>query len=302
MSFHRHIWPALVILVLPCNLAIGDAPGETYHSTASEVRISFFAIDEHNRAVDRLQREDFAVVDDSWVIRDFRSFSRTDETVLELVALLDASESVEPRFAAGIHEVLQLVSNNQPVSDDSVSVLSFTGTHPAIICSGNCRSSSAEARLLALHATGATPLFDALAFAGDFITYRRTAGVKPVLILFSDGDDTISRSSAAEALEAVIASDAPIYSVDLGSPDRISEGSRRLKAMSEATGGRYFRIGDGADAVLNAVIEDLHASYVVSYQLPNHQVGFHSLRILPTHNLNLRFYCRNGYYYENSIH
>ena len=301
MSFNRHIWLTLVILILPCNLAIGSAPGETYRSSASEVRISFFATDERNQAIDQLQKEDFAVIDNSWVIRDFRSFSRADETVLDLLVLLDASESVGPRFDATIQHTLQLISNAQLVSGDSLSLVSFSGTHASVICSGNCRSSSAEANVRALRATGATPLFDALAFAGDFMTRRHTAGIKPVLILFSDGDDTISRNSAAEALEAVIASDAPIYSVDLGSPDRVSEGSKRLQAMSDATGGRYFRIGDGADAVLNAVIEDLHASYVVTYQLPNHLPGFHSLRILPTHNLNLRFYCRNGYYYENSL-
>jgi len=301
MSLHRHIWLALAILVLPCNVAIGRAPEETYYSTASEVRISFFATDEHDRALEHLQKEDFAVVDDSWVIRDFRSFTRADETVLDVVVLVDASESVEPRFAAAMREVLRLTSDNRPASVDNLSVLSFSGIHPAVICSGDCRSSSGEARLGGLHPTGATPLFDALAFAGDFITEHRRSGAKPVLILFSDGDDNISRKSAAEGLEAVVASGAAIYSVDLGYGDRVSEGSRRLKAMSEATGGRYFRVEDGVEAVQRAVLDDFHASYVVTYQLPNHQPGFHSLRILPTHNLSLRFYCRNGYYYENSV-
>jgi hypothetical protein len=134
-------------------------------------------------------------------------------------------------------------------------------------------------------------------FAADFIAHRRTAGVKPVLILFSDGDDTVSRASAGDALEAVIASNALLYAVDLGNPENPSNGGRILQQMSEATGGRYFH--EGGANVLKAVIEDLHASYVVTYQLPNHRVGFHSLRILPTHNLNLRFHCRNGYSYEN---
>jgi len=304
MLSHRHNWPALVIPLLPCILAIGNAndfPSETYRSIASEVRISFFATDEHNRSVDTVRKEDFAVVDTGLVIRNFRSFSRSDETTLDLVAVVDASESVASRFRMGMHDVLQLVSQDQPVSDDRISVLSFSGIQPTVICSGNCRGSAAETRLLALHAAGATPLFDALAFGADFISHRRTPGVKPVLILFSDGDDTVSRTSAGDALDKVIASNALIYSVDLGNPESPSDGSRILQRVSEATGGRYFPIREGAANVLKAVIEDLHASYVVTYQLPNHRVGFHSLRILPTHNLNLRFHCRNGYYYEKTI-
>jgi hypothetical protein len=37
---------------------------------------------------------------------------------------------------------------------------------------------------------------------------------------------------------------------------------------------------------------------VVSYALPSRQKGFHSLRILPKHNLNLQFHSRKGYYYD----
>ena len=75
-----------------------------------------------------------------------------------------------------------------------------------------------------------------------------------------------------------------------------------LRRVSDATGGRYFHLRssqqDGAAAVLSAVLEDLRASYVVTYDLPGHQAGFHSLRLLPTHNLNFTFQSRNGYYYE----
>lgn len=81
-------------------------------------------------------------------------------------------------------------------------------------------------------------------------------------------------------------------------------GSMFLRQVSEATGGRYFSLhsskSGSAATVLNAVLEDLRASYVVTYDLPSHQVGFHSLRLLPTHNPNLKFHSRKGYHYEPS--
>ncbi|MGO9123664.1 MAG: VWA domain-containing protein [Terriglobales bacterium] len=307
MLSHRHNWLALAVLLLPGILAIGisnDLPSARYRSAAAEVRIPFFATDEDGRSIDTVNKEDFAVVDNELVVRNFRSFSRSGETALDIVAVVDVSESVAPRLRVGMHDVLQLLSHNQPVSDDRsddrISVMSFAGGQPAVICSGNCRGPAAQSRLVALQAAGATRLFDAVAFGADFISHRGAPGVKPVLILFSDGDDTSSRTSLGEALQAAIASNAAIYSVDLGNPENPSDGSRILQQMSEATGGRYFPIHQGAASVLKDVIEDLHASYVVTYQLPSLRPGFHSLRLLPAHNLNLKFHCRNGYYYENS--
>ena len=295
---------ALLLFLFPGLAFAGsskDLPAGAYHSTVSEVRITFFATDQNNHLVDKIGKDDFAVVDHGIVVRDFRSLVQSDETALDVVAMVDASESVAPHFPGTINEVLQLVSQKQLANDDNISVVSFGGLHAAVICSRSCRNAGAEQRLLAVRATGATPLFDALAYGADLIASRQTAGVRPVLILFSDGDDTISKTSGRDALAAVIASEALLYTVDLNKPASASNGSVALQQMAEATGGRYFPAGEGAVHALQAALEDLRASYVVTYQPPSHAVGFHSLRILPKHDLKLRFHCRNGYYYENPI-
>jgi len=48
------------------------------------------------------------------------------------------------------------------------------------------------------------------------------------------------------------------------------------------------------------VIDDLHSARVVTYRLPKFGSDFHSIRILPTHNLKLQFRCRRGYYSRSS--
>jgi VWFA-related protein len=288
-----------------------DASGlPTYRSTVSEVRVTFFATDENNHPVATLTKSDFAVVDNERVVRNFRSFMHTDETSLDVVALVDLSESVAPRCRVAMSDVLQLVAREQSIPDDNISVLSFGGTfggiHPAILCSSGCRASDSMSRLLAVKSGGTTPLFDALIFGADFISHHRRAGARPVIILFSDGNDTISLHSAREALAAVLDEGALIYSVDMGTSENQTSGSTFLRQVSDATGGRYFSPHffqqDGAATILNAVLEDLRASYVVTYALPSHQVGFHSLRLLPTHNLDLTFHSRDSYYYEPSGH
>lgn len=292
----------LLFLLLSGSVFAGTAevPAATYHATTSEVHVRFFTTDGKNRPVDNVQTDDFAIVDGDTVIREFRSLSRSDETGLELLIMVDASESVAPRFKAIIDEVLKFVAQKQVAGDD-VSVASFAGLHPSVICAGDCRSDAARQSLLALKPAGATPLFDALEYGARFISGRRTPGLRPVVILFSDGDDTISMSSAEDALQALIDSGALLNTIDVNKPGDFSDGSAALQRMAETTGGRSFSIREGAENVLKSILEDLQASYLVTYPLPSTIAGFHTLRMLPKRNLNLRFHCRNGYYYGTKI-
>jgi len=109
MLAHRHIRSALVLLSVAIALlastyaSAADDPSRssgspTYRSTVSEVRVTFFATDENNHALATLTSSDFAVVDNELVVRNFRSFAHSEETALDVVALVDLSESVAPRF------------------------------------------------------------------------------------------------------------------------------------------------------------------------------------------------------------
>ncbi len=310
----------LALLALTAVAAAEDRPDSaalpTYRSTVSEVRVTFFATDENNHARAALTPSDFAVVDGETVVRNFRSFAHSEETSLDLVVLVDLSASVALRFRAAVGDVLQLVAREQSLENDNLAVLSFGGTQdtrgtlrqttsgiwPAVLCSSGCHASDSVAKLQAVENGGVTPLFDALIFAADFIEQHRRAGSRPVLILFSDGADTISLHSASEALRAAQDAGVLIYSVDIGGS--ATPGGVFLRRVADATGGRYFSprfsMNDGAAALFDAVLEDLRASYVVTYDLPSHQAGFHALRLLPTHNLNLTFHSRGGYNYEPS--
>ncbi len=313
----------------------------TFHSTVSEVRVTFFATDQ-GRTLPTLSASDFAIVDGDRVVRNFRSFNHSDETSLDVVVLVDMSESIAPRFRATIRDVLQLLAREQSIPDDNLSILSFGGSSeatppdnlarpsstattssgttahtsatlvPTVLCSDGCRTADSASRIQSAKSSGTTPLYDALIFGSDFLTRQHRSPARSVLILFSDGDDTISLHSSHDALRSALDSGALIYAVDMGSTPRQSShhlaetyGADFLQQLAEQTGGRYFSPqasqSDGAATVLTAVLDDLHASYVVTYELPTHQSGFHSLRLLPTHNLNLTFHNRTGYIYESSL-
>ena len=283
----------------PANPARNDPSMAAYRTTVSEVRVTFFVTDANNHSVDLVDRSDFAVVDDDLVVREFRSVARAEKTALDLAVLIDASASISSSLPTIMGQVRQLVRHQQ-TTNDSTSVVAFAGLNPDLLCAQDCGSAEANNRLNALEPSGLTPLFDALAYSATLVSDRHQTGTRPVVILFSDGHDTISKTSAQEALRAVIGSGALLYAIDLNTAGSSSYGSGALQRMAEATGGRTFSLPE-SDQVLETVLEDLRTSYVVTYQLPGSRVGYHSLRILPKHNLNLRFHCRSGYYYGTSV-
>ena len=274
LSLRYYALSAVILLLLTGAALAGspnDPPNLTYRSTSSEVRISFFATDSNNHPVGapnegELKRKDFVVVDNGMVIRDFRSLMRSNETALDIVVMIDASESVSGRFQTTVQDVLQLIAQDSMASDHNLSVVSFAGLKSAVLCTEDCRSANAKEKLLSVTAVGATPLYEALAYSADFISARRTAGVRPVLLLFSDGQDTISKISVQQAMQAVISSGALLYAVDTGNQGDNPRASALLQRMAESSGGRYFSGDENAAGVVQSALEDLRASYVVSYR------------------------------------
>ena len=294
-------WTLSILLLCPATSwgAAGDPPEFTYRANATEVRLTFSALDQNNHGVATLQASDFAVVDKDVIVRNFQSFKRSDWTKLEIAVLVDASESVTPHFGREIADTLDLVSQTTGVPDENLSIFSFHGLEPAQVCAGNCRASHAADRLPAARPGGLTPLFDTIAFASDFLAHRGDSHAEKILIVFSDGDDTISRNSLSDAIDSAQQSEVQIYCINLNNSAPLARGAAVLYNLASASGGRYFPPQTGATEALNVILEGFRATYTITYRPPSHASGFHTLRILPTHNLNLQFRSRSGYNYPN---
>ncbi len=106
----------------------------------------------------------------------------------------------------------------------------------------------------------ATALGDALGLALKQV--RPDASLRPVIIVFSDGDSTAGQMKVAEALAAAQALKVKIYSVAIGS-DLFASASRpqpvnpdpSLRQLAEASGGKFYVAADGRS--LQAVIADI---------------------------------------------
>ena len=296
----RRSWPILSILLFWAGSApavSGDQPDLTYRTGTNEVRLIFSATDQNNHGVATLKSNDFAVVDTGFIVRDYQSFTRTDYSRLEISILIDSSDSITPEYRREISDALTLLSDSAGVPEENISLLTFQGTKPALLCSGDCRSSNAAGKLPASHSGGLTPLFDSIVFASDLMAQRGAPKTEKVLLVFSDGNDTISLRSLADARDSAVAHNLQIYGIAQDRSRGYSPGTQTLCALATATGGRCFKTESGAACALNLILEDFRASYIVSYRLPTHARGFHTVQILPTHNPSLKFRSRSGYYY-----
>ena len=299
----RRAWPTFLLLLLwtgSSPAVSGDQPEFTYRTNANEVRLTFSATDQNDHGVATLQATDFAVVDKGFIVRDFQSFTRSDYTKLEIAIVLDSSESMSPRFRTEIAGVLDLLAKTYGVPEDNISLLSFLDSRPCLLCAGNCVASQMAEKLPSARTGGLTPLYDTMVLASELLAKRGDAQTEKVLVLFSDGQDTISRNSASDALDALMTHDIRMYGIDMGNPVAPLPGARMLRAFSAASGGRYLSAQDGASRAINIILEGYRASYTVSYRLPTHARGFHNVQILPTHNVQLQFRSRSGYYYPNT--
>ena len=296
----RHCIRALVFLAsVAFAFAADDAPKADYHADVEEVRLTFFATDQDHHPVAAVKEKDFVVVDQDLVVRNFNSFRRAVWTDLDVAVILDSSESAATQFKQEVAGALRLMTRSPEIPERSFSLISFRASTPALICSGNCRAATAASPVV-MQAGALTPLFDSVVLATAVISQRANPHSKKALVLFSDGEDTISRNGAADALAAALANDIPIYAVDLNRGGHSPAGTALLQKLAGTTGGRYFVLEHDPSQALDAVLADFHAAYTVTYRVPDRTAGFHSVRILPTHNLNLHFHCRSGYDYSAS--
>ena len=106
-----------------------------------------------------------------------------------------------------------------------------------------------------------------------------------MLVVVSDGDDTVKTSTYAQALEEALRGEVMIYSlIDVpieASAGRDTGGEHALITLAEQTGGKYFYVADGGlDKAFEKVSDDLRTQYLLGYYPHNQEPGriFHRIR------------------------
>ena len=270
----------LIILVLLSTVAAPAQDDKPLRLDVKLVNLFVNVTDKTGAIVGQLTQEDFKVFEDGRP-QKIALFERQSEMPLDLTLAIDTSSStykdrgIEQQAAKKfVHALIR--------QQDSMSVLQFN-TYVTELASFTNNLSQIDRGLDRMRGAGGTALYDAI-YLGS-----RSLGKKDgrkVLILVTDGGDTVKGTSYSEALEQALRNEVMIYSIiDVpieASAGRDIGGEHALITLSEQTGGKYFYAFEGGlDKAFERVSEDLRTQYLIGYYPRNQEPGrdFHRIEI-----------------------
>jgi Ca-activated chloride channel family protein len=272
--------------------------GDVVRVDSNLVIIPASVVDFRGRAITDLRVEDFELRVDGEV-KPVSDLSRA-ETPVHVALLFDNSASLssarEFEKQAAVRFFKSVV---RPIDRAAVYAISTTPTLAQGLTNDVPRLVQTIERFG--KPEGATALFDALTQAAD---YMRPLTGRKVLVLVSDGTDTVSDASFDDAVNRALRAECQVYVVqtrqveDPNLHDTISE--QRMSKIAEQTGGAVFvpQTVEDLDAVFTQISLDLSQQYLLSYypqdERKDKYFRFIALRVKTRPNLRVR--ARKGFY------
>ncbi|MCU1259163.1 MAG: von Willebrand factor, type, partial [Bryobacterales bacterium] len=205
-EIHRRSW---------LRLSVGIAAGPALFAQEADIRVDVRLVrvlatvkDGAGSLIGDLSRQDFAVLDNG-VDQKIAVFERRTEQPLSVSLLVDTSGSTAKDLKYEVDSVTRflhaLFAEGNP--EDRVSLYSFN--YEVVQQSSFTRSENGlERKLRQLHGEAGTALYDAIYLAARELEKRQG---RKVMLIVTDGGDTVSAKDYHAALNAAQLADAVIY-------------------------------------------------------------------------------------------
>jgi Ca-activated chloride channel homolog len=261
-------WISLFVglLLLPLVLVAGQQP--TFRTGTQLVPVHVTVTDADRRLVPDLEQQDFEIYDNG--VRQDIAFFQSEAQPITVVVMLDTSLSMALHFdllkSAAEQFLIRLLPDDRATVgafNDKIQFASdFTGDRDQLIASLND-----------LGFGNPTRLYDAVdASIGQLggIEGRR------VVLVFTDGVDTASKTSLGPVLERARSEEIMVYVIGLETEMVVdgrrirSRPDRGLRRLAEETGGGHFVLKRTADLgpTFTRVAQELHSQYVLGFAPP----------------------------------
>jgi Ca-activated chloride channel homolog len=270
------------------------------------VNVFVTVTDEHGAPISNLQKTNFALMEDGKP-QTISVFDKESALPLSIVLDIDTSLSTRKdlplemtsarRFAHAILrpvDALSLYGFNEIVSE----VVPFTSDARVI-----------DRGIDHIRLGAATALYDAL-YLGSHALIPRVG--RKVMVVITDGGDTVSKVNYKEAVRAAQEAEAIVYSIIVvpieASAGRDTGGEHALIQISEDTGGKYFYATSLSelDQAFQKISDELRTQYLLAYY-PSERLAdsdFRRIQVsvdgLPTGS-DFKVRHRTGYYTSKSF-
>ncbi len=275
--FLRRAGGWLPLVLLPLSMPAQEI---TLHMDVKLVNVFVNVTDRNGAIVGGLTREDFALAEDGRP-QQIAVFERQSELPLNLTLAIDTSGSVQKDMAVEA-DAARRFAHALLRPQDRMSVLQFA-TFVRELTPFTNKLGQIDRALGELRSDWATSLYDATCLGSERLGGKEG---RKVLVLVTDGDDTASKATYANALEEALRNEVMIYSIiDVpieASAGRDLGGEHALITLAEETGGKSFYVKDGGlDKAFARVSEDLRTEYLLGYYPHNQLKGvrFHRIQV-----------------------
>ncbi len=267
-----------------------------FRGVTETVAVYASVIDRYGELVQDLDRNDFVVEDDGRR-QELTVFVKGLQPITAVV-LVDTSASMTLNLELARTAAEQFVIRMLP--GDQVRVGSFSDRLDLSRSFTSDRDELLKALREDLHIGNPTELWNAV---GKTMTELAPLGGRRILVLMTDGVDTVSTTTAAEILERAREDELMIYIVQFRSTQRaqlaempLSAGAnvafsdpRRwtapptdtLRRLATQTGGGHFQLNqyDDVNATFTQVMQELHYQYVLGFTPQRLDGAIHDLRV-----------------------
>src|SRR5271167_2669920 len=266
------------------NPPVGQAPetkeGDVFvfKKEVDEVLLHATVVDDHNRLVTNLARNDFTVKEDGKP-QKILSFRREDIPVA-MGIVIDNSGSMREKRPAVNAAAINFVKSSNP--QDKVFIVNF---NEDFFLDQDYTASVPKLKdaLERIEARGGTALYDAVVASSDHLK-KSNLLEKKVLLVVTDGEDNASHESLEQAIRRLQEENGPtVYTIGLLQEEHSKRARRALREMAEETGGiAFFPQGLGeVEAITQQIAHDIRNQYTLGYKptKPQSEGGFRSVKV-----------------------
>jgi VWFA-related protein len=281
----------------------GQAPtsqsGDVYvfRKEVDEVTLHATVVDQNNRLVTDLGRNDFQVFEDGQP-QKITSFRREDIPVA-MGIVIDNSGSMRDKRPAVNAAALNLVRSSNP--QDKVFIVNFNEEY-FLDQDYTAAVPKLKDALERIEARGGTALYDATVASADHLK-KSGALEKKVLLVVTDGEDNASRESLEQAIRRLQEENGPtVYTIGLLGDEHSKRARRALREMAEQTGGVAFFPKDlsEVESITSQIAHDIRNQYTIQYKptKPQSAGGYRTVKVEANAKgyKKLQVRTRSGYY------
>ena len=253
-------------------------PSTTMKVDVNLVNVFVTVTDRNGAPIGGLTKDNFILKEDDRE-QQIKVFDKESALPLSIALEIDTSLSTRhdlpleqasaKRFA---HEILRPI--------DGLSVYAFSEVVNQITPGYTADLKRIDESIDHMRLGAATALYDAIFLASRALDHRKG---RKVIVLITDGGDTISKVDYKEAVRASIEAEAIVYSIIVvpieSSAGRETGGEHALIQLSEDTGGKYYYATSISqlDEAFHKISDELRTQYLLAYY-PLQQTSFSEFR------------------------